>query len=76
MQQPTVSIIKNDGEHALKEYLPNICVLMENPNQVSSKMITTVKKFCQVCKGGVIDHFMRDKYHYDPKIWQQVRLYR
>lgn len=76
LKQKTVSIIQNDGKHALKEYLPNICDVMETPKQFPSKLITTFTKFCQVCKGGVVDHFMRDRQHYDPKIWQQVRLYR
>lgn len=72
MTESTISIIQNDGKYAFREYLPNICVVMENPNEDPSKVITAVKEFCQVCKGGVKDHFMRDKYHYDPILWQQV----
>lgn len=76
MTKSTESIIRNDGENALKEYLPNICVVMEKPNQVSTKLITTVKEFCHVCKGGVKDHFIQNRKHYDPLLWKQVRLYR
>lgn len=69
-----IEVMKKDGEHALKQYLPNVCRLMENPNQEPSTIITTVKKYCQVFQGGVKDQFMLYRKQYAPGLWQQVKI--
>lgn len=68
-----VDVMKKDGEQALKQYLPNVCRLMEKPNQDPSTIITTIKEYCQVFQGGVKDQFMRYKKQYSPGLWQQVK---
>lgn len=68
-----VEVMKKDGEQALKQYLPNVCRLMEKPNQDPSTIITTIKEYCQVFQGGVKDQFMLYKKQYSPGLWQQVK---
>lgn len=67
-----IEVMKKDGEHALKQYLPNVCRLMESPDQDPSTIITTIKEYCQVFHGGVKDQFMLYRNQYKPELWQQV----
>lgn len=64
--------MRNDGKHALKEYLPNICGVIKS-NQDSSTIIETMNDYCRVFEGGVKDQFLQKNSCYAPGIWQEVK---
>lgn len=64
--------MKNDGKHALKEYLPNICSAMRTINQAPLKILEMINEYCQVFQGGVKDQFSQNNDHCAPEIWQEV----
>lgn len=69
-----IEVMKKDGEHALKQYLPNVCGIMESPDQDPSTIITAVTEYFQVFRGGVKDQFMLHRSKYTPELWKQVNV--
>lgn len=69
-----IDIMEKDGEYALKAYLPDICRVMKDPTQDSSKIITVLNMYLQVFKGGAKHQFMQYRYQYSPEKWQKVNF--
>lgn len=69
-----IDIMEKDGEYALKAYLPDICRVMKDPTQDSSKIITVLNMYLQVFKGGAKHQFMHYRNQYSPEKWQKVNF--
>lgn len=69
-----IDIMEKDGKHALKSYLPDICRVMKEPVQDSSKIISVFNEYLQVFKGGVKDQFMEYRSKYSSEKWQKVNF--
>lgn len=70
-----IETMTNDGQFALKQYLPDMKRAIEMPIQDPSAFFAIMNEYCQVFQGGVKDHFMKRRTSRDPQIWKEVKFY-
>jgi hypothetical protein len=69
-----IETMKNDGQYALKQYLPDIKHAIEMPIQEPTDFLATMNEYHQVLQGGIQDHFMKYRSRRDPQILKEVAL--
>lgn len=70
-----IEVMIKDGKYALKQYLPNICGVLRNPNQDPSTIIAKLKEYSDVFQGCVKDHFLIQRHQVGHGIWQEVNCF-